>query len=97
MRQGVLLFVLALPGCSGPAARPDAETWPASPVASASALGDTMPVVPATAPEEEGEQPAVLFRCEEGKLRAYLVPGGDEGITGEQMVPISLDSAPSCQ
>jgi hypothetical protein len=54
-----------------------------------------MPVVPANG--SEGDQPAVLFRCEEGNLRAYLLPGAeDEGVAEEQLVPISLDSAPDC-
>ena len=57
-----------------------------------------MPVLPATGSDDEGEQPAVLFRCEEGRLGAYLVPGAaaDETFGGSQMVPITLDSAPSC-
>lgn len=60
---------------------------------------DTASVLPATEPDGEGEQPAVLFRCEGGRLGAYLVTaasGGDGGLFEEQMVPISLDSAPSC-
>ena len=97
MRQGVFLLVSVLLGCSGPAARPDADSPPASPLVSSAALDDTMPVVLATGSEEEGDQPAVLFRCEEGTLRAYLLPGAaDEGVTEEQLVPISLDSASSC-
>lgn len=99
MRQDLFLFCSALLGCSGPAARPDAESWPASPVASATLDSDTIPVLPANASDDEEEpQPAVLFRCEGGRLGAYLVPaGGDEsGVATEQMVPISLDSAPSC-
>lgn len=99
MRQGLFLFCSALLGCSGPAARPDAESWPASPVASATLDSDTIPVLPATASDEEEQQPAVLFRCEEGRLGAYLMPagGGDgSGVEEEQMVPIILDSAPSC-
>lgn len=96
MRQGLFLFGSVLLGCSGPAARPDPESWPASPVASAAAVDDSVPVLPATGLDEEGEQPAVLFRCEDGGLRAYLVPGGVEEVTAEQMVPISLDSTPAC-
>jgi hypothetical protein len=48
--------------------------------------------------DDSGERPEVMFRCEEGRLGAYLVtaPAGDDGVFGEQMVPISLDSAPSC-
>ena len=98
MRRGLLLSFSVLLGCSGQKARPDAESWPAPPVISGAALDtDTILVDPATASDGEGE-PAVLFRCEEGRLGAYLVPGtaGDEGLAAEQMVPISLDSAPSC-
>jgi hypothetical protein len=95
----LLLSFSVLLGCSGPKARSDAESWPARPVVSGAALdGDTTSVFPATEADGEGEQPAVVFRCEEGRLGAYLVTTapGDGGLLGEQMVPISLDSAPSC-
>lgn len=43
------------------------------------------------------EEPTVLFRCEEGKLGAYVVSGAAEGESAEaQMVRIDLDSAPDC-
>jgi hypothetical protein len=45
----------------------------------------------------EGDQPTVLFRCEEGRVGAYIVtsPPNTEP-TQDQMVRISLDSAPDC-
>lgn len=83
MRRGLVLFCSVLLGCSGPHDRPGAEAWPDPPVVSGAA-GDA-------------DQPAVLFRCEEGRLGAYLVPSdsGNEAME-EQMVPITLDSSPSC-
>lgn len=98
VRRGLLLSLSVLVGCSGQKARPDAESWPAPPVISGAAL-DTGTILVGPAPASDGEgEAAVLFRCEQGKLGAYLVPGtaGDEGLVAEQMVPISLDSAPSC-
>jgi hypothetical protein len=85
-----------LVGCSAP--RSDAESRPALPVVSGAAVDDTISALPATAREGDGEQPSVMFRCEEGRLGAYLVTtvADDGGISEEQIVPISLDSAPGC-
>lgn len=98
VRRGLLLSFSVFLGCSGHEARPDVESRPA-PTVMSGAVHDTdaIPVVPAAESEGEGE-PAVLFRCEEGRLGAYVVPGapGDGGLVKEHMVPISLDSAPSC-
>ncbi len=45
----------------------------------------------------EGEEPTVMFRCEEGRVAAYVVTGPLDGvISAEQMVRINLDSAPGC-
>jgi hypothetical protein len=65
---------------------------------SGAAVTDTLPALPGTVDNIEGEQPAVMFRCEGGRLGAYLVTtaAGDQGLFEEQMVPISLDSAPGC-
>ena len=48
---------------------------------------DSSFVFPAAEADDAAEQPGVVFHCEEGRLRAYLVPSG---------VPIILDSAPRC-
>jgi len=91
--------LVVLVGCSGPAARPDVDSWPARPLVSAAAPGqDTIPDFPAAEADDEAHQPAVMFHCENGRLGAYLVPSGPEDgdPEGEQMVPIILDSAPSC-
>ena len=46
---------------------------------------------------DAGQQPDVMFRCEEGKVGAYVVTGSlDSLISGEQLVRIALDSAPDC-
>lgn len=43
------------------------------------------------------EEPTVLFRCEQGRLGAYVVTGAVEAEPAEaQMVRIELDSAPDC-
>ena len=45
----------------------------------------------------EGSHPTVLFRCEAGKVGAYIVPGTSDSLPSEdQLVPITLDSAPAC-
>jgi hypothetical protein len=48
----------------------------------------------------DGEQPRLVFRCEEGRLGAYLVVGTlaevESGQIGDQAVVVRLDSAPSC-
>ncbi len=44
-----------------------------------------------------GEEQTVLFRCEEGRVAAYVVTGPIDSLPSpEQMVRISLDSAPDC-
>ena len=97
--RGLLLAFSVLLGCSGPDARSDAESWPAPPVMSgATTEDDTIPAFPAPEADSVGEQPAVVFQCEEGRLGAYVVTtvSGEGGQREEQMVPISLDSAPGC-
>jgi len=99
VRRGLLLSFSVLLGCSGPEARSDAESWPSPVVVSGAALeDDTTPAFPAPGADGESEQPAVVFRCEGGRLGAYLVTtaSGDSGLFEEQVVPISLDSAMGC-
>ncbi len=99
MRRRLFLPLVVLVGCSGPTARPEAESWPARPVLSgATSDQDTIAFVPAAGEDADAPQPAVVFHCEDGRLGAYLVPGGsgEAELGGEQMVPIILDSAPSC-
>jgi hypothetical protein len=99
VRRGLFLSFSVLLGCAGPEGRSDAESWPAPPAVSGAAVElDPASVLPATEADGEGEQPAVLFRCDGGRLGAYVVTAasGDDELFGEQMVPISLDSAPSC-
>ena len=96
MRRGLILSFSVLLGCSGSEPRSDAEPRAGLPVVSGVALDDTSSALWTN--EGEREQPAVLFRCKEGRLDAYLVTTVtvDGGISEEQMVPISLDSAPGC-
>ena len=97
VRRGLLLSFSVLLGCSE--ARSDAESRPKSPVVSGTAAADdTTSAFPVIEADGEGEQPAVVFQCEGGRLGAYLVTtaSGDGGRFGEQMVPIRLDSAPGC-
>ncbi len=96
VRRGLLLSCSILVGCSAP--RSGAESQPALPVVSGAAGDDTISALPATAQHGDGEQPSVMFRCDEGRLGAYLVTtvAGDGGTSEEQMVPITLDSAPGC-
>jgi hypothetical protein len=99
VRRGLLLSFSVLLGCSGSKARSDAESQPAPPVVSGTAVADdTTSAGPVIEAAGEGKQPAVVFQCEGGRLSAYLVTtaSGDEGRFGEQMVPIRLDSAPGC-
>lgn len=96
VRRGLLVSFSVLLGCSGPGGRSDAESRPAPPVVSGAAVdNDTTATFPAIEGEGEGDQPAVMFRCEGGHLSAYLVTTAS-GEFGEQSVPISLDSAPGC-
>jgi hypothetical protein len=97
VRRDLVLSLVVLAGCSGPAARPDADSWPAPPLVSGAAPDhDTTSAFPAAEADDEA-QPAVMFQCENGRLGAYVVPSGsgEGGLQGEQ-VPIILDSAPSC-
>jgi hypothetical protein len=64
-------------------------------VSGAAVDDDTTSVLPAIEADGEGKQPAVVFQCEGGRLSAYVVTTAS-GEFGEQMVPISLDSAPGC-
>jgi hypothetical protein len=53
-----------------------------------------------SAPVTTGEQPRVVVRCEAGRLRAFLVMGGqaplDSAGLDERAVPVTIDSAPLC-
>jgi hypothetical protein len=83
---GVCVFIVV--GCSGGDLRSGAQ----GPVASATADDEGGAEV-----EAGGEQPTVLFRCEEGTIGAYVVTGEfDDQPAEDQMVRISLDSAPRC-
>jgi hypothetical protein len=84
---GLGVCVLMLVGCSNEEVRSGAQ----EPMASATAdlVGAQM--------EPAGAQPTVLFRCENGRVGAYVVTGEfEDQPTEDQMVPISLDSAPGC-
>ena len=91
MRYRWPLCLAPLLGCS------DAEIRPTS-------AGHGLPVgmatgslKPASDSIAEGEQPTVMFRCEEGRLGAYIVSSApDTEPSQDQMVRISLDSAPDC-
>lgn len=98
MRRGLLLSFSVLLGCSGSEPRSDAQSRPVLPMVSGAAVEDSLSALAATVGDAEDEQPAVVFRCEEGRLGAYLVTtaAGDRGLFDEQMVPVSLDSAPGC-
>ena len=98
MRLGVLLSLLVL-GCSAPEPRSGSESGRApSDTAAAGLQADSLSFhLPAEA-DSTVEQPGVVFRCEDGRLGAYLVTtaAGNRGAYEEQMVPIRLDSAPGC-
>ena len=95
VRRGLLLSVLAVLGCSAPEARAGSESGRASPD---TAAGGLQPDSLSSEADSTVGQPAVVFRCEEGRLGAYLVTAaaGDGGVYEDQMVPIRLDSAPGC-
>ena len=98
VRRGLLLpFSVLLGCCSGPEARSDAESRPA---VSAAVEDEPASVLPAAGADGEGEQTAVVFRCEEGRLGAYLIVGTpaelESGQIDEDAVAVRLDSAPSC-
>lgn len=78
-------------GCSDPEIR----SQPAGdPVQGEAATGVLTPNSDAAA---EGEQPTVMFGCEGGTMAAYVVTGSLDSLPGqEQMVRITLDSAPDC-
>lgn len=92
MRSRWSIFCLfAVAGCSHPEIRAESP-------------GDSVQVGLATGSltlgeegDVGGQQPEVMFRCEEGKVGAYVVTGSlDSLIFDEQMVRIALDSAPDC-
>ncbi len=85
----VVTGVVSVIGCSNPALRVGQEAVDTVGVeaSSRSALADS----------GAGNQPTVLFRCEGGRVGAYIVPGSFDTLSSEdQLVPISLDSAPEC-
>lgn len=88
-RRWIVTGIAGVLGCSNPALRPE------------QAVADTLRVETSrrTAPDSapEGSQPTVLFRCEGGRVGAYIVPGSLDTLPWEdQLVPITLDSAPEC-
>lgn len=86
IRLGFCLFMLV--GCSNGDVRSEGQG------AVASATVDAEVGVEADLTDE---QPTVLFRCEEGRVGAYVVTGGfEEQPVEDQMVRINLDSAPRC-
>lgn len=85
---GLGACLLLAAGCSNGEVR--SEMGPL--VASATAALDSV-----VEPDLAGEQPTVLLRCEEGRIGAYVVTGEfDDQPAENQMVRISLDSAPEC-
>ena len=98
MRRGLILSVLAVLGCSAPEARSGSESGRASSDTTAASLqADSLSFLLPAEADTTVEQPGVVFRCEEGRLGAYLVTAaGDGGAYEDQMVPIQLDSAPGC-
>lgn len=86
IRLGFCLFMLV--GCSNGDVRSEGQ-W-----AVAGATVDAEVGVETALTEE---QPTVLFRCEEGRVGAYVVTGEFEDQPAQdQMVRINLDSAPRC-
>jgi hypothetical protein len=49
---------------------------------------------------DSSEQPRLVLRCEQGRVSAYLVAGTplllDSAPTDGRVVPVLLDSEPSC-
>jgi hypothetical protein len=85
-RFGFVLFSLVA-GCADGGLRSGAQESLASPPADEVIVEGSLAI----------EEPTVLFRCEEGKLGAYVVTGDSEGEPAEvQMVRIDLDSVPDC-
>jgi hypothetical protein len=67
-------------------------------VGSGSLQADFLPAVgDSVAPEE---QPQLVFRCENGRLGAYLVVGTPAEVDSDKLDPravaVKLDSAPTC-
>ena len=89
-RRWIVTGIAGVLGCSNPALRPE------------EAVADTVRVetsrrTTAADSAAEGSQPTVLFRCEGGRVGAYIVPGSVDTLPWEdQLVPITLDSAPEC-
>jgi hypothetical protein len=88
-RSWIVTGIAGFLGCSNPALRPE------------QAVADTLRVetsgTTAADSASEGSQPTVLFRCEAGRVGAYIVPGSLDTLPWEdQLVPIALDSAPEC-
>ncbi len=89
-RSWVVTGIAGVVGCSNPALRAE------------QAVADTLRVEMSRRPiaadsAAEGSQPTVLFRCEGGRVGAYIVPGSLDTLPLEdQLVPISLDSALEC-
>jgi hypothetical protein len=83
--------VVLVAGCSHP------------PIGSREALADTVHIERATGfvqpdtTDPVDEQPTVMFRCEGGKVGAYIVTGSLDTLpSDDQMVRIDLDSPPDC-
>jgi hypothetical protein len=89
--RSLLFCVVGMLGCSRAATRAEGS-------------GDTLQVgavSAAVAPElgaDSGQQqPTVMFRCEEGRVGAYVVTSPLDSIPSEdQMIRITLDSVPDC-
>ena len=89
-RSLVLTWLAGAVACSNPALpeRAAADTVPTEAGIGSAALESDL---------REGRHPTVLFRCEAGKVGAYIVPGTLDSLPSEnQLVPITLDSAPTC-
>lgn len=86
VRLGFCLFMLV--GCSNGDVRSEEQGDMVSATADAEVNAEA---------DLTGEQPTVLFRCEEGRVGAYVVTGEFEDQPAQdQMVRINLDSAPRC-
>ena len=84
----VVTGVASVMGCSSPASRAAGQEAVDTEASSPPALAE---------PAAAGNHPTVLFRCEGGRVGAYLVPGSVDTLpSDDELVPISLDSAPEC-
>ena len=91
MRFRWLLCVALLLGCSDAKIR-SSSAEDRLPVGTATGSLD-----PASDSSVEDGQPTVMFRCEDGRIGAYIVTSPpDTEPSQDQMVRISLDSAPDC-